>query len=234
MRWNFGIKPLCIPHPLQIGPQYPRDRWAERAALPRIGRGINFHPTIYTFHLPLAGNTVSFHLALVLTICQQPAFSFHLRFHTGRIRIYENHIHGGMWYIFASILCIYMPPTWLSVNTVNWQPSSQLTSSAVWDNSLPFQIIGDMCGTYMCGICDIWYMWYIFALICIPPTWRSVNTVNWRSGSRRTSSAVWDISLPFQTKPSRTLFPSAYFITSHYINQRWTYTMPHIATCTVH
>ena len=158
MRWNFGIKPLCIPHPLQIGPQYPRDRWAERAALPRIGRGINFHPTIYTFHLPLVGNTVSFHLAPVLTICQQPAFSFHLRFHTGRIRIYENHIHGGMWYIFASI---YYASTCLPLGAV----LTLLTDNQAV-NSRPARcgiILSHSKSSVICvvHICDMWHMIYV-------------------------------------------------------------------------
>ena len=136
-----------------------------------------------------------------------------------------------MWYIFASI---YYASTCLPLGLV----LTLLTDNQAV-NSRPARcgiILSHSKSSVICvvHICDIWYMWYIFALICIPPTWRSVNTVNWRSGSRRTSSAVWDISLPFQTKPSRTLFPSAYFITSHYINQRWTYTMPHIAACTVH
>ena len=53
-------------------------------------------------------------------------------------------------------------------------------------------------------------IYFCLNILCtyMAPTRRSVNTVNWRSGSQLTFSPVWDISLPFQTMPCNTLFPS--------------------------
>ena len=48
-------------------------------------------------------------------------------------RVYESHIWWYVIYFCLNILCTYMPPTWGSVNTVNWRSGSQLTFSPVWD-----------------------------------------------------------------------------------------------------
>ena len=118
------IKPLCIPHLVQIAPQYPpRDRWAgtERGAFPRIDPRINSNP-------PQFPHSTTSRPAILLTICHPGSY---MRFHTLKRR---------------KVCCVIQfcldgfppPPTWL-VLTVLTEDQAVNSRSRVWDISLPFQ-----------------------------------------------------------------------------------------------
>ena len=107
------IKPLCIPHLVQIAPQYPpRDRWAEteRGAFPRIDLRINSNP-------PQFPHSTS------RQTCDP-----------------VNYMSSGVLYEIShpekakGMLCDTILPWWfpsaphlVGVNSVNWGSGSQLT-----------------------------------------------------------------------------------------------------------
>ena len=118
------IKPLCIPHLVQIAPQYPpRDRWAEteRGALPRIDPRINSNP---------------------------PQFP-HSTSHQTCDPV--NNMSSGVLYEIShpekakGMLCDTILPWWFSsaptwlVLTVLTEDQAVNSRSRVWDISLPFQ-----------------------------------------------------------------------------------------------